>query len=179
MPRYIRSQAEGATFFFTLTLHDRSARYLVDRVSDLRTCMAEVRGIRPFNIDAIVVLPEHMHAIWTLPEGDKDYATRWMLLKQSFTRRLQCNGVLDASASGAHRRKGERSLWQHRFWEHQIRDPEDLSRHIDYIHFNPVKHGWVLRARDWPYSSLHRYTREGKVPLDWGISAAIPGQFGD
>ena len=77
------------------------------------------------------------------------------------------------------RRKGERSLWQHRFWEHQIRDEEDLNRHIDYIHFNPVKHGWVLRARDWPYSSLHRYTLEGKLPLDWGISAAITGQFGD
>jgi putative transposase len=179
MPRYIRSQTEGATFFFTLALQDRSARHLVDHVAELRACMAAVRHDRPFTIDAIVVLPEHLHAIWSLPAGDADYGTRWMLLKQSFTRRLQAVGALEGTASGTRRRKGERSVWQHRFWEHQIRDEQDLARHVDYIHFNPVKHGWVLRARDWPYSSLHRYTRDGRLPLDWGISAAIAGQFGD
>jgi putative transposase len=179
MRRYIRSKTEGATFFFTLTLQDRSARYLVDHVADLRACMALVKARHPFDVDAVVVLPEHLHAIWTLPSGDSDYATRWMLLKQSFTRRLQERGALEEVSAASRGRKGERSLWQRRFWEHQIRDEEDLNRHIDYIHFNPVKHGWVLRARDWPYSSLHRFTREGKLPLDWGISAAIPGQFGD
>ena len=179
MRRYIRSKTEGATFFFTLTLQDRGARYLVDHVADLRACMAAVRARHPFDVDAIVVLPEHLHAIWTLPPGDGDFGTRWMLLKQSFTRRLQESGVLEEAAVSPRGRKGERSLWQRRFWEHQIRDEEDFNRHVDYIHFNPVKHGWVLRARDWPYSSLHRYTREGKLPLDWGISAAIPGQFGD
>jgi putative transposase len=179
MRRYIRSKTDGATFFFTLALQDRGARYLVDHVADLRACMAQVKARHPFTVDAIVVLPEHLHAIWTLPNGDSDFGQRWMLVKQGFTRKLQASGALEGTASGSRGRKGERSLWQRRFWEHQLRDEDDLNRHIDYIHFNPVKHGWVLRARDWPYSSLHRYTREGKLPLDWGISAAIPGQFGD
>jgi putative transposase len=126
----------------------------------------------------MVVLPEHVHAIWTLPGADGDFSRRWMLVKQAFTRRLHANGALDGPAS-ARRRKGERSVWQHRFWEHQIRDQGDLERHIDYVHFNPVKHGWVLRARDWPYSSLHRFVRAGALPEDWGISAAIDGQFGE
>jgi putative transposase len=101
-----------------------------------------------------------------------------MLLKQSFTRRLQELGALPAEAE-KERGKGERSVWQRRFWEHRITDDQDFARHVDYIHFNPVKHGWVLRARDWPYSSLHRFVKEGRLPPDWGISAAIEGQFGE
>ena len=178
MSRYIRSAVPGATYFFTVTLQDRGARYLVDHVAHLRTCMGEVKARHPFHIDAMVVLPEHLHALWTLPMDDADYSTRWMLLKQSFTRRLQASGHLE-SAAGARRQKGERSLWQHRFREHQIRDDDDFARHVDYIHFNPVKHGWVMRARDWPYSSLHRHVRQGALPQDWGIDAAIEGQFGE
>ena len=178
MSRYVRFPLPGATYFFTVALQDRSARYLVDHVADLRACLAEVKDRHPFTIDAMVVLPEHLHALWTLPGGDGDFAVRWMLLKQGFTRRLNSNGALDEAAAG-HRRKGQRSLWQQRFWEHQIRDAEDFARHIDYIHFNPVKHGWVLRARDWPYSSLHRAVREGILPADWGINAAIEGKFGE
>jgi putative transposase len=178
MSRYIRFPLAGASYFFTVTLQDRSARHLVDHVAELRTCFAEVKARHPFTIDAMVVLPEHLHAVWTLPPTDPDFATRWMLLKQSFTRRLNALGALDAAAS-ASRRKGQRSLWQQRFWEHQIRDEDDFATHVDYIHFNPVKHGWVLRARDWPYSSLHRFVREGRLPADWGISAAIDGQFGE
>jgi putative transposase len=175
MPNYIRSRTPGATFFFTLTLQDRSARFLVDYVAELRSCVAAVKARHPFEIDAIVVLPEHLHALWTLPPDDGDFATRWMLIKQSFTRQLTANCAIEGSRGT----RGERTLWQRRFWEHQIRDEDDFARHVDYIHFNPVKHGWVMRARDWPYSSLHRFVREGKLDADWGISAAIDGQFGE
>jgi len=175
MRTYIRQKTPGATYFFTLTLQDRSARTFVDHVEDLRTAFRDVRARHPFDIDAMVVLPEHLHSIWTLPEGDADYATRWMLVKQAFTQRLEVLGV----SSPAKGTKGERALWQRRFWEHQIRNEDDFARHVDYIHFNPVKHGWVLRAGDWPYSSLHRYVREGKMMKDWGISAAIEGTFGE
>ena len=179
MPNYIRADAAGATFFFTLTLEDRGARYLVDHVADLRACMKAVKERHPFDIEAMVVLPEHIHALWRLPVDDGDYSTRWMLIKQAFTRRLVEAGVLPDEANAPRGRRGERTVWQKRFWEHQIRDDDDFARHVDYIHFNPVKHGWVLRARDWPYSSLHRFVREGKLPEDWGIGSAIEGQFGE
>ncbi|MBC5785361.1 transposase [Ramlibacter sp. USB13] len=179
MPNYIRADAAGATFFFTLTLQDRGARYLVDHVTELRACLRTVKERHPFDIEAMVVLPEHIHALWRLPVDDGDYSTRWMLLKQSFTRRLTELGVLAPEAEKPKGRRGERSVWQRRFWEHQVTDEADFARHVDYIHFNPVKHGWVLRARDWPYSSLHRFVREGKLPADWGISAAIEGEFGE
>ncbi|MCC2676863.1 MAG: transposase [Ramlibacter sp.] len=178
MSRYIRAPVPGATYFFTVNLHDRSARHLVDQVADLRATIAEVKVRHPFTIDAMVVLPEHLHAIWTLPADDGDFTGRWMLVKQGFTRRLALQGLLH-EAAGMGRRSGRRNLWQHRFWEHQIRDERDFEKHVEYIHFNPVKHGWVLRARDWPYSSLHRYVRQGTVGADWGISAAIRGEFGE
>lgn len=179
MRTYIRTQTPGATYFFTLTLEDRGARYLVDHVADLRACVAQVKERHPFDIEAMVVLPEHLHALWCMPVDDGDYSTRWMLIKQAFTRKLADAGVLTDEAAAKRGRRGERSVWQKRFWEHQIRDDDDFARHVDYIHFNPVKHGWVLRARDWPYSSLHRYVRQGKLPADWGIGAAIEGQFGE
>ena len=178
MPRYIRADTPGATYFFTVNLRDRSARYLVDHVAELRASLTDVKTRHPFHIDAMVVLPEHIHALWTLPVEDADFSTRWMLLKQGFTRRLQAAGVLEPDAASP-RRKAQRSLWQDRSWEHCIRDDEDYARHVDYIHFNPVKHGWVMRAREWPYSSLHRFVREGRLQEDWGISAAIEGQFGE
>lgn len=179
MPNYIRADAPGATFFFTVNLHDRSARYLVDHVAELRACLKTVKERHPFEIEAMVVLPEHIHALWRLPVDDGDYSTRWMLLKQAFTRRLDELGLLPPEEEKPRGRRGERSVWQRRFWERQVTGDEDLARHIDYIHFNPVKHGWVLRPRDWPYSSLHRFVREGRLPQDWGISAAIEGQFGE
>ena len=179
MRRYIRADAAGATYFLTLTLQDRSARYLVDHVAVLRDCLRHVKERHPFDIEAMVVLPEHLHALWRLPVDDADFSSRCMLLKQAFTRRLEELGTLERAASRKRGPKGERSLWQRRFWEHQIRDDDDFARHVDYIHFNPVKHGWVLRAREWPYSSLHRYVRQGLLPADWGISTAIEGQFGE
>ncbi|MDB5953860.1 transposase [Ramlibacter sp.] len=178
MRRYIRANTPGATYFFTAALQDRSARWLVDHVSSLRACVARVKTAHPFHIDAMVVLPDHLHALWTLPEEDADFSLRWRLIKRSFTHCLMQQGVLEV---GARSRRGEdeRGVWQRRFWEHQIRDDLDYERHVDYIHFNPVKHGWVMRARDWPHSSLHRFVREGRLGADWGLSAAIEGQFGE
>jgi putative transposase len=178
MRQFIRSTTPGATYFFTVALQDRSARWLVDQIEVLRECVLRARVQHPFRIDAMVVLPEHLHALWTLPEGDADFPLRWRLIKGRFTRELLCRRVLDASAS---RRRGdaERSLWQRRYWEHQVRDADDFERHVHYIHFNPVKHGWVPRAADWPHSTFHRYARAGVLQPDWGLAENQPGRFGE
>ena len=175
MRRYIRAHTPGATYFFTVNLQDRSASTLVDHVDALRAVFQDVKARHPFRIDAMVVLPEHLHAIWTLPSGDADFATRWMLARQGFTQCLVRQGI-DCPTRGVH---GERVLWQRRYWEHQIRDEEDFARHVDYLHFNPVKHGWVARARDWPCSSFHRFVRAGVLPLDWGVAEMGEGKFGE
>ena len=111
-----------------------------------------------------MVLPDHLHAIWTLPEGDADFATRWQLIKAAFSRALPAGEQISESRA----RKAERGIWQRRYWEHTLRDEQDFVRHTDYVHFNPVKHGLVYRAKDWPYSSFHRMVRLGLYPLDWG-----------
>lgn len=147
MRRYIRANVRGGTFFFTVALQDRKAGWLAAHADLLRNRIVHVRSAHRFRVDAMVVLPDHLHAVWTLPPEDADFPLRWMLVKRRFTRELLSRRLLDGSAS---RRRGdaERSLWQRRYWEHQIRDEEDLRRHIDYIHFNPVKHGLVTRAAD-------------------------------
>jgi len=175
----IRADAAGAIYFFTLTLQDRGARWLVDHVGLLRAAVRQVKASHPFEIEAMVVLPEHLHALWRLPVDDNDFSTRWMLVKQAFTQALIANGALRDDVAPGRGLKGERKLWQRRFWEHRIQDEEDFQRHVEYIHYNPVKHGWVARAADWPHSSLHRFVREGSVAADWGISAAVEGQFGE
>jgi putative transposase len=125
-------------------------------------------------MDAVVVLPDHIHAIWTLPPRDPDFSTRWMLVKSAFSRRCaQTNEVAAPGNSRARRR--EQAIWQRRFWEHHIRDERDFASHVDHIHYNPVKHGYVSAAKDWPYSSFHRYVRLGLCLLDWG--AAAPPSF--
>jgi putative transposase len=168
MSDYRRSRAPGAAYFFTVNTHLRQP-FLVD--ADVRAALREgierVRTTMPFQIDAWVLLPDHLHCVWTLPEGDADFSTRWRVIKTIVTQR--CAARLDNRAilSGRRKAKGQSSLWQQRFWEHQIRDEADLQRHINYIHWNPVKHGHVPRVVDWPYSSLHRHLREGLLPADW------------
>jgi putative transposase len=179
MRRYIRANAPGATYFFTLTLQDRGACFLVSHIADLREVVTQVKQRHPFRIDAMVVLPDHLHALWTLPPDDNDFSTRWTLIKQGFTRRLNDAQVLGVHASRTRGKHGERSLWQRRFWEHQIRDGRDFANHVDYIHFNPVKHGLALKAADWPHSSFHRAVRLGLVRQDWGMAAAPAGRFGE
>lgn len=151
MPNYRRPFVPGSRIFFTVALAHRGSRMLVDHVDLLRGVVRETRVERPFAINAWVVLPDHMHCVWTLPEGDADYPTRWRLIKTRFSRQMPV-GPLRRS----HILRGERGIWQRRYWEHHIRDQADFTEHVRYCWANPVKHGLVRRPEDWPYSSLHR-----------------------
>lgn len=173
MRTYTRAFASGGTFFFTVNLADRSKTLLTDHIATLRESVRKVRNMHSFHIAAMVVLPEHLHAIWTLTPGDTDYPTRWALIKAGFSRQLPATEHISASR----RVKGERGIWQRRYWEHQIRDEHDFARHVDYIHFNPVKHGHVKSPRDWPHSSIHRFIREGVLPPDWGADYSAPNEL--
>jgi putative transposase len=172
MVRYRRNFVPGGTYFFTVTLADRRSSALVDHIDALRAAFRRARRERPFAIDAIAVLPEHLHAILTLPPGDADYPGRWRLIKTLFSNRL-----IAANGSMKRHRNEELALWQRRFWEHTIRSDYDFVRHVDYIHFNPVKHSFVSRVCDWPHSSFHRYVRQGLLPGDWGgdVNESIHG----
>jgi putative transposase len=172
--RYRRADVPGATYFFTVNLADRRRKLLVEHVDVLREVIRDVRQRHPFVIEAIVILPDHLHAVWRLPEGEADFATRWSLIKAGFSRRLPVGERMNPSREA----KRERGIWQRRYWEHLIRNDADFSRHVDYIHFNPVKHGYVQRVDDWPYSSFHRFVRDGVLPLDWA-GDGIDGQFGE
>ncbi|MCU0833898.1 MAG: transposase [Chromatiaceae bacterium] len=164
MTDYRRLKTPGATWFFTVNLAQRrGSRLLVDQIDGLRGAIRKVKTAHPFAIDAIVVLPDHLHCLWTLPDDDGDHATRWGLIKAEFSRDLARRERI----SDSRRKRGERGIWQRRFWEHLNRDDRDYQRHIDYIHWNPVKHGWTQRVADWPYSSFHAYVRRGFYPPDW------------
>ena len=162
MVRYRRNFIAGGTYFSTVTLADRTSSALVDHVTALRMAFRIARHERPFTIDAIAILPDHLHAIWTLPSNDSDFSGRWKRIKANFTHRLVAAGV-----PVKRHPNGEYALWQRRFWEHTIRNEIDFERHVDYVHFNPVKHRLVNRASDWPYSSFHLYVRCGVLPADW------------
>jgi putative transposase len=163
MVQYRRNLVAGGTYFFTVTLFDRKSDTLVTHIDALRSSFRSVRGAHPFAVDAIAVLPDHLHVVMTLPEGDMDYSNRVSLIKRRFT-----ESVLKAGTPVTRHRNGEIALWQRRFWEHTVRDERDFGRHVNYIHFNPVKHGLVTRVRDWPHSSFHQYVRRGIWPPDWG-----------
>jgi putative transposase len=167
MVQYRRNRVAGGTYFFTVTLRDRRSAILVEHVDLLREAFRAVRRSRPFSIDAVVVLPDHLHAIWTLPAGDHDFSGRWRAIKSTFIRLLRKRGV-DLKRNA----RREYDLWQRRYWERTLRNDEDYARHVDYIHYNPVKHGLVNRAGDWKYSSFHRYVRLGLLPQDWASEPA-------
>ena len=173
--RYRRTLIGGATYFFTVNLADRGSHLLVDRIDDFREAVRQVRQAHDFEIVAWVVLPEHMHAIWALPQGDADYSMRWNQIKGSFSRRIPKGERISKSRTS----KGERGIWQRRFWEHLIRDDDDLVRHVDYAHYNPVKHGHVGRAIDWPFSSFHQFVAREWLSADWGCCGDLDGDFGE
>jgi REP-associated tyrosine transposase len=156
MPNYRRVYAEGGCWFFTVNLEDRRSRLLTEHIGALREAVAKVSRQLPFAIDAWVVLPDHMHAVWTLPPGDADFPTRWRLIKGFFSRSLPAT----ERRTAVHRARCERGIWQRRYWEHRIRDERDYAFHIDYCWFNPVKHGLVASVEEWPYSSFHRDNRD-------------------
>ena len=174
MSRYRRSLAEGATYFFTVNTYRR--KKLLTH-PDVRTTLHEaierVREQMPFTIDAWVLLPDHLHAIWTLPKDDAAYGKRWGMIKAQVSR--GCAHLTDGNTTRSASRieRHERDFWQRRFWEHQIRDERDFERHADYVHYNPLKHGLVTQVSQWPYSTFHRYVKNGVVPQDWGVD---PGE---
>ena len=164
MTDYRRYRVQGGCYFFTLTLYDRRQHLLVEHIEQLRRSIRAVKDKHPFHIDAMVVLPEHLHCILTLPEGDANFSMRWRQIKSGFSRQLP---VVDIR-SKSRERKQERGIWQRRFWEHVIRDEQDFCHHVDYIYFNPVKHGWVDKVADWKYSTFHRDVERGIYLEDWG-----------
>jgi putative transposase len=173
---YRRANIPDATYFFTVNLADRKQTLLVDNIEALKASVHHVMTSQPFEILAVVVLPDQLHAIWTLPPDDADFATRWALIKAGFSRQLPKNERVSKSRES----KGERGIWQRRYWEHVIRDDDDLVRHVDYIHYNPVKHGYAKRADGWPHSTLHKFIRDGIVREDWASEIdPIVGDWGE
>ncbi|WP_134724501.1 REP-associated tyrosine transposase [Paracoccus luteus] len=156
MSRYIRPRLLGVPIFFTVALADRGSWLLVAEVERLRQAVRQTRDERPFEIEAWVVLPDHLHCIWRLPEGDADYSVRWGAIKARFSRGVKAVGWNPTLRSPSKAAKGEAGVWQRRFWEHHCRDDADFAAHLRYCWFNPVKHGLVRRVEDWPYSSVHR-----------------------
>jgi len=170
--RYRRSNIPGATLFFTVVTYDRK-RLLCSGENPMRLkeAMESVRTDHPFTIDAIVLLPDHIHCIWTLPPDDNDFSTRWMLIKSKFTR--TCSNPFPTVLSSSRTNKREQAIWQRRFWEHQIRDEMDFQRHVDYIHYNPVRHGLARAPMEWKYSSFKRYVDDGIYPPTWGAQEPL------
>jgi putative transposase len=176
MSYYRRLKIEGGAFFFTVALADRRSDLLVRHVERLRRAYGEVERQCPFETVAICILPDHLHALWRLPDGDADYASRWSLLKTGFSRGLPAAKTRSASKVA----KREKGIWQRRYWEHAIRDDIDFERHVNYIHYNPVKHKLVTRVVDWPFSSFHRYVAQRILPTDWaGDASELSGRFGE
>jgi putative transposase len=166
MTDYRRAYVPGASWFFTVNLAERHNNpLLVEHIEQLRAAFRYVKQRHPYRMDAVVILPDHIHCIWTLPPNDADFSKRWNLLKGHFSRAIAKGEPI--SSSRIHRR--ERGIWQRRFWEHLLRDQDDWNRHIDYIHWNPVKHGWAERVADWPYSSFHQFVEQGVYQQNWAF----------
>ncbi|MBL7480341.1 REP-associated tyrosine transposase [Legionella bononiensis] len=172
MVNYRRDKTQGGTYFFTLTLKDRTSNLITYHIPELRHSFLQAQKNNPFIIHAVVVLPDHVHLIMELPEKDSDYSTRLRQIKTYFSQEIKSSGE-----SILKNLRGEYNLWQRRFWEHRIRDESDFNSHVNYIHFNPVKHGLVKEVIEWPYSSFHRYVREGRLPRSWG--GVYEGKFGE
>jgi putative transposase len=178
MTDYRRSQFCGGCYFFTVVTYNRR-RFLTDDLARacLRRAWRKVRGARPFEVVALCLLPDHLHCLWRLPENDNDFSTRWLLIKKDFTRHYLEAGGRESIQSRSRQHKRERGFWQRRFWEHQIRDERDLARHIDYIHYNPLKHGLVTVVENWPWSTYHRFVRDGFY--NHRIVSNYDGDFGE
>jgi len=171
---YRRAWHPGGTYFFTVNLLQRHGNDLLTRhIGLLRRVVAEVRRRHPFKIHGWVVLPDHLHCVIELPAGDADFATRWRLVKMGFSKGLPPTERL----SEVRVRRGERGIWQRRYWEHLIRDEEDFRAHMDYVHINPVKHALVTRVADWPYSTFHRLVAQGSYPPDWAGGAEADARY--
>ena len=164
---YRRAFIPGGSWFFTLVTENRRPIFASpENVETLRQAFRTVKQKRPFLLDSIVIMPDHLHCIWTLPPGDSDFSTRWRLIKTWFTK--HCDSDIRQTPDDARQKKQEQAIWQHRYWEHLLRDEEDYRRHVGYIHYNPVKHGYVTAPVNWGFSSFHRFVKDGVYPADWG-----------
>ena len=159
MSDYRRLYISGGCYFFTLVTHRRQPVLTGSLIPHLRSALQSALMRMPFRIQAVVILPDHLHCMWSLPPGDADYSRRWQFVKSSFVRRVKRDGL-----------EARLPVWQPRYWEHWLRDEADLQRHLDYIHYNPVKHGYTDRPSDWPWSSFSKYVQRGFYPLDWGTT---------
>jgi putative transposase len=169
MPQYRRVRLKGGVFFFTVVTHERRRILTSDLgIQCLRRAWRTTHETMPFETEAVCVLPDHIHVMWSLPEGDDDYSARWRKLKGLFTREFRRRGGSEGTGSESRQSKGEAAVWQRRFWEHRIRDVDDFRRHVEYVHFNPVKHGYVTRLEDWKWSSFHDHVARGWIEPDWG-----------
>jgi putative transposase len=167
MVNYRRAKVAGACYFLTLTLQDRSSDLRVRHHLELGRALRYMQLCKPCSLPAIVLLPDHVHMLMTLPVGDADYSSRIRLCKSSFVSALRKRVDVDVRLNA----KGEANVWQRRFWEHLIRDEQDFAAHVDYIHINPLKHGLVETLEDWRFSSFHRYVRAGLLPAHWAGGA--------
>ena len=162
--QYRRANIAGGTYFFTVNLAERGKSILIEHIAYLRNTINLVKKRHPFIVDAMVVMPDHFHLLMTLPPNDNDFAKRIMLIKAGFSRSLPKTERINRSR----KLKGERGIWQRRYWEHMIRNETDYARHVDYIHYNPVKHGCVKNASEWQYTTLHQFIERKIVSPDWG-----------
>ena len=177
MATYRRLFVPGACYFFTVTTANRQPLLIKPFFYEtLKTSIAQVKRVYPFAIEAFVLLPDHLHCIWTLPDGDYDYSKRWSIIKR-LTSQATRHLLVDIFSPAARNRRGL-GLWQRRFWEHLIRDENDFYAHLDYIHWNPVKHSYVSRAVDWPYSSFHKFLKKGVYSESWAADDT-EGEFGE
>ena len=171
MSNYRRDNSQGATWFFTVVTYQRREFLCDDRVRvALRSAIRKVQAKYPFIIEAWVLLPDHFHCIWTLPELDSNFQLRISLLKRFVTR--ACSEFLhrDSLSTPSKRKRNESTIWQRRYWEHKINDEKDFKHHMDYIHYNPVKHELAQSPIEWPYSTIHRLTKNRVYPENWAIN---------
>ena len=175
MPQYRRNFVPGGTYFFTVATAQRRAILTTDLGREcLHEALKDVHRRSPFDLVAIVLLPDHLHAVWTLPPGDVEYPTRWRQIKEQFTRSYLGRGGTEITRSNSRISKGERGIWQRRFWEHTVRDENDLRRCVNYLHWNPRKHNLAQRVQDWPWSGFHRFVELGEYDLLWGGTDPCP-----
>ena len=175
MPHYRRSKLSGGTYFFTVVTQDRAELLCTDVARGcLRNALTRCRERYPFALRAVVLLPDHLHAVWTLPDGDNDYSRRWAYVKRTFTTCWCARGGQERAVSDSKGNDRRRGVWQRRFWEATVRDVQQLRTLVDYVHFNPVKHGLVTCPSEWPYSTFHRYQRAGAYPSTWGCVEPLP-----
>ena len=169
MSDYLRYYVPGGTYFFTVNTYGRYPFFGEERAIDLlRESWNTIQKESPFINIASVLLPDHFHCLWSLPSGDMDFSTRLKRIKDGFTQPWLASGGYEVPVTDSQKRKGNRGIWQRRFWEHCIRDARDLENHFDYIHYNPTKHGYRFRPADWPYSTIHKYIKMGHYHKDWG-----------